>query len=108
MLTAPATCDPSSFNNNGQKRSFTDTKSTTATQITDADTNAIRQHVLNRASISTAENCPFSSASQEGGYFSFVDTQIIEADTDARRQQILNRASISTVENYHPDPSFQI
>ncbi|GJY10610.1 reverse transcriptase domain-containing protein [Tanacetum coccineum] len=76
---APATCDPYSFNNSGQKRSFTDTESTTATQTIDAYTDAIRHHVLNRASISTAKNCPSSSAYQEGGYFSFVDTQIIEA-----------------------------
>nr|GEV74944.1 hypothetical protein [Tanacetum cinerariifolium] len=41
-----------------------------------------------------AENRPSSSASQEGGHFSFVDTQIIDADRDARRQ-VLNRASIS-------------
>nr|GEW91588.1 probable receptor-like protein kinase At5g59700 [Tanacetum cinerariifolium] len=54
-----------------------------------------------------AKNRPSSSASQEGGHFSFVDTQIIDADRDARRQQALNRASISTIENRPSSPAFQ-
>nr|GEX60324.1 protein kinase, ATP binding site-containing protein [Tanacetum cinerariifolium] len=54
-----------------------------------------------------AENRPSSSASQEGGHFSFVDTQIIDADRDARRQQVQNCASISTIENRPSSPAFQ-
>ncbi|GKA58625.1 hypothetical protein Tco_0757813 [Tanacetum coccineum] len=54
-----------------------------------------------------AENRPSSSASQEGGHFSFVDTQIIDTDRDARRPQVLNRASISTIKNCPSSLAFQ-